>query len=169
MDRSHDGEPRAAQHRAERIRLFALASALPPARADELMLAVAGPCGPGSTSILTVNEMSTSITLDGDGHPDVELPNVAAAFRYLLDHEGQAGVLLRTFTDTVAFTGPSGRPIPLKELRGWLMRDRRLLPLPAAEVFAAHCTDADTGEPLPPERGVAYRDAWPVAVRPASD
>ena len=29
-------------------------------------------------------------------------------------------------------------------------------------IFAAFCTDATTGEPVPPERGVRYDDACPV-------
>ncbi|MEV5510572.1 hypothetical protein [Streptomyces orinoci] len=40
---------------------------------------------------------------------------------------------------------------------GWSLRDGWLRPLTEAEVFAAYCTDAATGEPLPPETDVEYR------------
>ncbi|MGW1077369.1 hypothetical protein [Streptomyces sp. NPDC002537] len=42
-------------------------------------------------------------------------------------------------------------------VRGWNLRDGWLRPLSEAEVFAAYCTDARTGEPVPPEPGVDYR------------
>ncbi|MEU7256865.1 hypothetical protein AB0B21_13785 [Streptomyces rimosus] len=41
-------------------------------------------------------------------------------------------------------------------VRGWILRDAWLHPLSAAEVFTAYCTDADSGEPVPPEHGVDY-------------
>ncbi|MEU6084900.1 hypothetical protein [Streptomyces sp. NPDC047108] len=42
-------------------------------------------------------------------------------------------------------------------VRGWTLHDRWLRPLTEAEVFAAYCTDADTGDLVPPEHGVDYR------------
>ncbi|MBV6702031.1 hypothetical protein KV557_33845 [Kitasatospora aureofaciens] len=106
--------------------------------------------------------MSTGVGVDETGCLEIELPNVAAALRFMLDQGHTAGVLLRTFTDRTAYTTETGYPIPVKELRGWALRGGRLLPLTAAEVVDAHCTEAETGEPLPPERGVTYRDAWEV-------
>lgn len=41
-------------------------------------------------------------------------------------------------------------------VRGWRLREGWLSPLSEAEVFAAYCTDAGTGEPVPPESGVRY-------------
>ncbi|MEU7137390.1 hypothetical protein [Streptomyces sp. NPDC046261] len=41
-------------------------------------------------------------------------------------------------------------------VRGWGLKDGTLRPLTEAEVFAAYCTDAQTGEPVPPEPGVEY-------------
>ncbi|MFJ9852362.1 hypothetical protein [Streptomyces sp. NPDC101150] len=41
-------------------------------------------------------------------------------------------------------------------VRGWSLRDGWPCPLTEAEVFTAYCTDADTGEPIPPEHGVDY-------------
>ncbi|WP_414169858.1 hypothetical protein ACMATS_32035 [Streptoverticillium reticulum] len=42
---------------------------------------------------------------------------------------------------------------------GWGMADGTLRPLTEGEVFAAYCTDIVTGEPVPPEHGVEYREA----------
>ncbi|GAA2470906.1 hypothetical protein ACFPFX_32860 [Streptomyces mauvecolor] len=43
-----------------------------------------------------------------------------------------------------------------ERVRGWRMRGGWLLPLTAAEVFSAYCTDALTGDPLSPESDVEY-------------
>jgi hypothetical protein len=47
-------------------------------------------------------------------------------------------------------------------VRGWTLRDRWLRPLTEAQVFAAYCTDADTGDPVPPEPGVHYCAGTPI-------
>lgn len=66
-----------------------------------------------------------------------------------------AGIVLRTC-----------RPGAPDTVRGWTLQDSWLRPLTEAEVFAAYCTDADTGEPIPPEPGVEYAAGLPLA-RPA--
>ncbi|WNE95034.1 hypothetical protein PS467_06575 [Streptomyces luomodiensis] len=48
-------------------------------------------------------------------------------------------------------------------VRGWALHDGWLRPLSEAEVFTAYCTDAETGEPIPPEHGVAYRAGIPLS------
>ncbi|SDJ85513.1 hypothetical protein [Streptomyces indicus] len=48
------------------------------------------------------------------------------------------------------------RPGTHDRVQGWRLRGELLLPLTAAEVFDAYCTDVDSGEPLPPESGVDY-------------
>jgi hypothetical protein len=65
------------------------------------------------------------------------------------------GLVLRTTTDD----GPD-------TVRGWSLRDGRLHPLTEAEVFDAYCTDAITGEPVPPEHGVVYRPGLPLPPPP---
>ncbi|MDT3396735.1 hypothetical protein RKE29_08790 [Streptomyces sp. B1866] len=65
--------------------------------------------------------------------------------------DGPGGIVLRTIA--------AGRP---DTVRGWSLRDGWPRPLTEAEVFAAYCTDADTGEPIPPEPGVVYRPGLPV-------
>lgn len=57
------------------------------------------------------------------------------------------GVVLRTGT---------GTPAAPDHVRGWCLRDGWLHPLTEAQVFAAYCTDAETGDPVPPEPGVTY-------------
>ncbi|MGY0055927.1 hypothetical protein ACWY4P_05095 [Streptomyces sp. LZ34] len=47
-------------------------------------------------------------------------------------------------------------------VRGWSLHQGWLRPLSEAEVFSAYCTDADTGEPVPPEHGVEYRPGIPL-------
>ncbi|MEU4212624.1 hypothetical protein AB0F13_21950 [Streptomyces sp. NPDC026206] len=63
------------------------------------------------------------------------------------------GVVLRT-------TLP-GRP---DTVRGWGLKDGGLRPLSEAEVFAAYCTDAQTGDPVPPEHGVEYHAGFTLAT-----
>ncbi|WP_244502552.1 hypothetical protein [Streptomyces oceani] len=46
---------------------------------------------------------------------------------------------------------------PTETVRGWSVRRDGLRALSEAEVFAAYCTDAETGEPVPPEPGVRYQ------------
>lgn len=58
------------------------------------------------------------------------------------------GVVLRT-------SAPPGSGTP-DRIRGWSLRDGWLHPLTEAEVFNAHCTDAATGEPVPPEPGLTF-------------
>ncbi|QGV81716.1 hypothetical protein [Streptomyces ficellus] len=73
--------------------------------------------------------------------------------------ESRGGLVLRTIT-----------PAAPDRVHGWRLDRGRLVPLTAAEVFNAYCTDADTGEPLPPEPGVDHRagfditpdDPWPT-------
>ncbi|MGI5483935.1 hypothetical protein [Streptomyces lavendofoliae] len=73
--------------------------------------------------------------------------------------ESPGGLVLRTTT-----------PAAPDRVHGWRLDRGRLVPLTEAEVFNAYCTDADTGEPLPPEPGVDYRagfditpdDPWPT-------
>ncbi|WP_409056437.1 hypothetical protein [Streptomyces sp. SYP-A7185] len=56
-----------------------------------------------------------------------------------------AGVVMRTLIE-----GEHDR------VQGWRLHGRRLLPLTAAEVFDAYCTDAASGDLVAPESGVDY-------------
>ncbi|MEU1537895.1 hypothetical protein ABZ461_07155 [Actinacidiphila glaucinigra] len=46
------------------------------------------------------------------------------------------------------------------EVRGWTLRDGWLQPLTEAQVFNAYCTDAESGDPVPPEPGVVHRPGF---------
>ncbi|MFC8764122.1 hypothetical protein ACFUAG_25915 [Streptomyces sp. NPDC057193] len=54
-------------------------------------------------------------------------------------------------------------------LHGWRLSGSTLAPLTEAEVFAAYCTDARTGEPLSPEPGVDHRAGFPLPPDPDDD
>ncbi|KNB50338.1 hypothetical protein AC230_25030 [Streptomyces caatingaensis] len=61
----------------------------------------------------------------------------------------------------------SHRPGRQDTVRGWSLRRGRTRPLDEAQVFAAYCTDPVTGEPVPPEPGVAYEAG--IALDPGED
>ncbi|AZS70469.1 hypothetical protein DDE74_05540 [Streptomyces lydicus] len=83
-----------------------------------------------------------------------------------------AGFALRTPGGIVSRTtpGPVGHDTtgaPAQDtVRGWSLRDSWPRALSAAEVFTAYCTDADTGEPIPPEHGVDYAPGLPLTPPP---
>lgn len=72
-----------------------------------------------------------------------------------------AGMATGTPGGLVLRTG-DGTPDAPDHVRGWTLRDQWLHPLTEAQVFAAYCTDADTGDPVPPEPGVTYRAGLPL-------
>ncbi|MFF5449595.1 hypothetical protein [Streptomyces sp. NPDC012888] len=65
---------------------------------------------------------------------------------------GTGGVVLRTTAHGA------------DRVHGWRLQGGTLVPLPAAAVFNAYCTDADTGDPVAPEPGVEYCPGFPVDV-----
>ncbi|MFI9724457.1 hypothetical protein ACIHFE_33325 [Streptomyces sp. NPDC052396] len=83
----------------------------------------------------------------------------------LLVSEPEAMLLCTVLAAGIATGRPGGLvartrlPGRAESVRGWSLRDGWLRPLTEAEVFAAYCTDAATGEPLPPEPDVEYRAA----------
>ncbi|WP_435245041.1 hypothetical protein [Streptomyces tendae] len=46
------------------------------------------------------------------------------------------------------------------QVRGWSIGGGFAVPLSRAEIFNAYCTDAATGEPIPPEPDTEYCDAF---------
>ncbi|MFV2198544.1 hypothetical protein [Nocardiopsis sp. LOL_012] len=116
---------------------------------------------PGSRHILTVHTryaMSTAVEAHKD-RIDVEHPRVVERLCDALTEGTLAAVVLRSFTDEVSRVLDNGAEVPVKLVRGWSAAEHRLEPLSEAEMFDAHCTDAASGEPIPPERGVVYTDA----------
>ncbi|MFG2098909.1 hypothetical protein [Streptomyces sp. NPDC048612] len=83
-----------------------------------------------------------------------------------------AGLALRTPGGIVSrtTTGPAdhdttGAPAH-DTVRGWSLHEAWPRALSAAEVFTAYCTDAETGEPIPPEHGVDYAPGLPLTPPP---
>ncbi|MEU8775614.1 hypothetical protein [Streptomyces sp. NPDC048606] len=83
-----------------------------------------------------------------DGREALDFTAVLAAGLAL---GGPGGLVLRSTTE-----GFEDR------VHGWRLDRGRLLPLTAAAVFDAYCTDADTGEPVPPEPGVTHAPGYEV-------
>ncbi len=102
--------------------------------------------------------MSTAVDRWAD-HFEVEHPVVIERLHMALTGQTPAALIVRTFTDRVHETRPDGTIIPLKLVRGWRVEYRRLVPLDEAQMFNAHCIDAASGEPVPPEAGVEYVSA----------
>ncbi|MFJ5710338.1 hypothetical protein [Streptomyces sp. NPDC093105] len=92
----------------------------------------------------------------GTSHHD---PTAATEFTAVL----AAGIVLAAPGGLVLRATHPDRP---DRLHGWRLAGGTLSPLTEAEVFAAYCTDARTGEPLPPEHGVDHRAGFPLAPGP---
>ncbi|MFW6693176.1 hypothetical protein [Streptomyces sp. MAR4 CNX-425] len=85
--------------------------------------------------------------------PGLLLPD-AEALRLVL----AAGIATSGTGGVVARTTRAGAEC----VRGWRLRDGWLEPLTEKEVYAAYCTDARSGAPLPPEPGVTYAAGIPL-------
>lgn len=94
---------------------------------------------------------------DAPDGPDRFEPSEGAEFAGVLAVgvalETRGGVVLRT-------TAPDTRD----RVYGWRLVRGSLVPLSAGEVFDAYCTDADTGEPVPPEPDVEYRAGFDLGT-----
>ncbi|MFJ8165611.1 hypothetical protein ACIRBY_32505 [Streptomyces sp. NPDC096136] len=86
--------------------------------------------------------------LRAEGRDQLDFVTVLAAGLAL---GGTGGLVLRSTT--------AGAP---DRVHGWRLDRGRLAALSAAAVFDAYCTDADTGEPVPPEPGVEYCPGYEV-------
>lgn len=63
--------------------------------------------------------------------------------------------------------GPKPNQQPgIVTVRAWHLAAGRAFPLTAAQAFALACTDPATGEPIPPEPGAHYADAFPIERPP---
>ncbi|WP_030829355.1 hypothetical protein [Streptomyces hygroscopicus] len=130
-------------------------------RAGAALRAVVEAAGPG------VHHLVCSVPADGTslvavlhadareaGPPKLAEPS-ALVFRTVL----ACGFALRSPGGLVLRTIVADTP---ETVRGWAQQDGWLRPLSEAEVFTAYCTDAETGEPIPPEHGVEYRAGIPL-------
>ncbi|WP_306366102.1 hypothetical protein [Nocardiopsis sp. CC223A] len=116
---------------------------------------------PGRHHILTLHtdrSDSTSVVLHTGGW-DIEHPPVVERLSGIVAAGRSAALVLRSFTEETSHTLANGTAIPVKVVRGWRIADHALVPFDEAELFDAHCTDAASGEPVPPERGVEFAPA----------
>ncbi|WP_432015629.1 hypothetical protein [Streptomyces cucumeris] len=141
-------------------------------RAAAALRAVLGAAGPGTHHLVcSVPAGGTSLVAVVHAETRGEHPARAAEpgaqlFRTVL----ACGIATRSPGGIVLRTSAPGQR---DRVRGWALHDGWLRPLSEAEVFTAYCTDAETGEPIPPEHGVEYRAGIPLTrpedIRPAGD
>ncbi|MGW0736010.1 hypothetical protein [Streptomyces sp. NPDC002851] len=136
-------------------------------RAAELLTSICAALTPGSHHLVTSVSVddtallaalridsTASQTTTLDESDALEFTTVLAAG---LATQAPGGVVLRT-----------SRPGTPDHVSGWRLGPDRLVPLTEAQVFAAYCTDAETGEPLAPEPGVEYGTPPPLAPDPGN-
>ncbi|MFE9258296.1 hypothetical protein [Streptomyces sp. NPDC006879] len=85
-------------------------------------------------------------------------------------HEGGRPDFLTVLAAGLAAQSPGGLVLRSSAdshpdlLRGWRLQRGAPVPLSAAEVFDAYCTDVESGEPMAPEPGVEYHPGFAVDV-----
>ncbi|WP_326794543.1 hypothetical protein OG946_02675 [Streptomyces sp. NBC_01808] len=133
------------------------------ARAGLLVDRLTEALGPGAQHVVTTVRsagfplvaVARSVDPPGPPGPPRLRPPDGEALRLVLAAgiatSGTGGVVART-------TGADGR----ERVRGWRLRDGWLAPLTEKEVYAAYCTNARTGAPLPPEPDVTYSAGTPL-------
>lgn len=133
------------------------------ARAGVLVDRLTEALGPGSQHVVCTARaagfplvaVARSAVSPGERAPRLRLPD-AEALRLVLAAgiatSGTGGVVART-------TRADGS----EWVRGWRLLDGWPEPLTEKEVYAAYCTNARTGAPLPPEPGVAYCAGTPLS------
>ncbi len=99
---------------------------------------------------LPTHDLTASLhtSADPDGRMDLEEQEAmefASVLAAAIATRSPGGLVMRT-------SSPDHRD----RVQGWRLQGELLLPLTAAEVFDAYCTDIHSGEPLPPESGVDY-------------
>ncbi|MFC9703182.1 hypothetical protein ACFTWD_21085 [Streptomyces sp. NPDC056943] len=131
------------------------------AQASRLLTRLLEAAGPGAHHLVCSvpaadDQLLAVLHAHGTTHPEgAEAAEFTAVLAAGIALAAPGGLVLRT-------TGPATRD----RLHGWRLTDGTLTPLTEAEVFAAYCTDARTGEPLSPEPGVDYRAGFPLAPDP---
>ena len=116
---------------------------------------------PGDRYILTLHTrhaMSTALDRRGEGF-EIEHPEVVERLYTALATQAPAAVIVRAFTARLARPLPDGTPAPVERVLGWRLGGGSITPVDEAEMFNAHCVDAASGEPVPPESGVDYASA----------
>lgn len=116
---------------------------------------------PGEHHTLTLHThfaMTTAIDCRSEDF-EAERPEVVERLCAAVTGGASAAVVLRVVTGRISHTLPDGSDVPVSLVLGWRLGGHALHPLDEAQMFDAHCTDAASGEPLPPEPGVEYTSA----------
>ncbi|MFD3536678.1 hypothetical protein [Streptomyces sp. NPDC058664] len=136
-------------------------------RAARLLTRLLDAAGPGThhlvCSVRTADDQLLAVLhAQGTARPAIVDDTAAAEFTAVL----AAGIALGSPGGVVLRTSNPG---DRDRLHGWRLTGDGLIPLTEAEVFAAYCTDARTGEPLSPEPGVDHLAGFPLAPDPDDD
>ncbi|GAB1334445.1 hypothetical protein ACE1SV_10350 [Streptomyces sp. E-15] len=126
-------------------------------RASRLLVRILDTAPPGDRHLVCTvsgppDTLVAVLHADQDPHGETRL-NEAEALEFTsvlalgLATRSPGGLVMRT-----SATGTADR------VHGWRLRGGALEPLTASEVFDAYCTDADSGDIIPPEAGVDYRE-----------
>ncbi|RRO14850.1 hypothetical protein EIL87_19165 [Saccharopolyspora rhizosphaerae] len=98
------------------------------------------------------------------GELEWDEPEVEHYLDQLLREGTAISLVLHVLSDEVAFTDAQGGEVLVKHVYGWFIEDGEIRPVTAAEAFDIGCVDPDTGEPVPPQPGVRYENAWPLVL-----
>ncbi|MET7598825.1 hypothetical protein ABZS84_27700 [Streptomyces sp. NPDC005481] len=124
------------------------------ARATHLLTRILDTAGPGERhlvcSVSTTPESLMAVlhaeaTEDAAGLDESEALEFATVLALGIATQAPGGLVMRTSAH-----GTTDR------IYGWRLRGEGLVPLTAAEVFDAYCTDIDSGDLVSPESGVDY-------------
>jgi hypothetical protein len=130
-------------------------------RASQALMKLIRSAGPGRHHLVCSvpaahAPLLAALHTDQDGDGRVHLAeNDALVFCTVL----AVGIVTETPGGVVLRSETAGGP---DQVSGWSLRDGWLQPLSEGEVFNAYCTDAESGEPVPPEPGVEYRAGTPL-------
>ncbi|MET7440476.1 hypothetical protein ACWERY_31005 [Streptomyces sp. NPDC004082] len=124
------------------------------ARATHLLTRILDTAGPGERhlvcSVSTTPESLMAVlhaeaTEDAAGLDESEALEFATVLALGIATQAPGGLVMRT-----------SAPGTTDRIYGWRLRGEGLVPLTAAEVFDAYCTDIDSGDLVSPESGVDY-------------
>jgi len=131
-------------------------------RAAAALHAVLDAAGPGLHHLVCsvpVDDTPLAAAVHATVRPSTAQPTLAEPGALVFRTVLACGIATGSPGGIVLRTSLPGAP---DTVRGWALRDGWLRPLSEAEVFTAYCTDAQTGEPIPPEHGVEYRAGLPL-------
>lgn len=107
----------------------------------------------------------TDVVELADGQSAADQPAICAHLALAMDASGSLVLRQQTPLHTMA-RDPNGqmRKIPQWRVYGARLQDGQFETISVEEMRRAHTTDAVTGKPLPPERGVVFGDLGQLLV-----